>query len=143
ADADAIRKAQEQLAQVSRPDSQTYPVQELGIRPSRALPYILHTSAKVDSSAKTVKLMFSNTGTHAAVFHVYDKLNLDAIPRRYMVEAGKQLDDIWLSKDNQYDLWVLGPNGFHRSFGGDLTQLAQIQTLPEIRVCLEECDPKL
>lgn len=143
AEADAIRKAQERLGQVSRPESQTYPVQDMGIRPSRALPYILHTSAKVDVAAKTVKLMFSNTGTHAAVFHVYDKLNLDAVPRRYMVEAGKQLDDIWQTQDNRYDLWVLGPNGFHRSFTGNLAQATQIQALPEIRVCMEECDPKL
>lgn len=143
AEADAIRKAQESLAQVSRPLSQTDPVQEMGIRPSRALPYILHTSAKVDIAAKTVKLMFANTGTHAAVFHVYDKLNLDAVPRRYMVEAGKQLDDVWSAQNNQYDLWVLGPNGFHRDFTGDLAQTAQIQALPEVRVCMEECDPKL
>jgi phospholipase C len=143
AEADAIRKAQERLSQVSRPLSQIDPVQEIGIRPSRALPYVLHSSAKVDAVAKTVKLMFSNTGTHAAVFHVYDKLNLDAVPRRYMVEAGKQLDDVWQTKDNQYDLWVLGPNGFHRSFKSNLTQTAQIQALPEIRVCMEECDPKL
>lgn len=143
AEADAIRKAQERLSQVSRPLSQTDPVQEMGIRPSRALPYVLHSSAKVDAVAKTVKLMFSNTGAHAAVFHVYDKLNLEAVPRRYMVEAGKQLDDVWQSKDNQYDLWVLGPNGFHRSFAGNLTQTAQIQALPEVRVCMEECDPKI
>lgn len=142
-EADAIRKAQEGMAQVIRPLSQSYPVQEIGVRLSRALPYILHTSAKVDAAKKTVKLMFSNTGTHAAVFHVYDKLNLDAIPRRYMVEAGKQLDDVWKTKDNQYDLWVLGPNGFHRSFTGNLAQANQFEALPEIRVCMEECDPKL
>ena len=142
-EADAIRKAQEGMAQVIRPLSQSYPVQEIGVRLSRALPYILHTSAKVDAAKKTVKLMFSNTGTHAAVFHVYDKLNLDAIPRRYMVEAGKQLDDVWKTKDNQYDLWVLGPNGFHRSFTGNVAQVSQFEALPEIRVCMEECDPKL
>lgn len=142
-EADAIRKAQEGMAQVIRPLSQSYPVQEIGVRLSRALPYILHTSAKVDAAKKTVKLMFSNTGTHAAVFHVYDKLNLDAIPRRYMVEAGKQLDDVWKTKDNQYDLWVLGPNGFHRSFTGNVAQVSQFEALPEIRVCMEECNPKL
>ncbi|ENW98579.1 phospholipase C, phosphocholine-specific [Acinetobacter modestus] len=142
-EADAIRKAQEGMAQVIRPLSQSYPVQEIGVRLSRALPYILHTSAKVDAVKKTVKLIFSNTGTHAAVFHVYDKLNLDAIPRRYMVEAGKQLDDVWKTKDNQYDLWVLGPNGFHRSFTGNVAQVSQFEALPEIRVCMEECDPKL
>lgn len=143
AEADAIRKAQEGMPQVSRPLNQAYPVQETGIRPSRALPYILHTSAKVDSASKTVKLMFSNTGSHAAVFHVYDKLNLDAIPRRYMVEAGKQLDDVWQTKENRYDLWVLGPNGFHRAFKGHLAKIAQREALPEIRVCMEECDPKM
>lgn len=143
ADADAIRKSQELLAQVSRPLSQSYPVQQIGVRPSRALPYILHTSAKVEAKTKTVKLMFLNTGTQAAIFHVYDKLNLDAIPRRYIVESGKQLDDIWKTQNSQYDLWILGPNGFHRSFSGDLRQNFQSESLPEIRVCMEECTPNL
>lgn len=142
-DADAIRNAQALLPPVSRPLSQVYPVQELGTRLSRALPYILHSSAKVDVATKTVKLMFSNTGTHAAVFHVYDKLKLDAIPRRYMVEAGKQLEDVWKASNGLYDLWVLGPNGFHRGFAGDLVKSAQIDALPEVRVCVEECDPKI
>lgn len=141
--ADAIRVSQAAMPQVSRPLSQQFPVQEQGIRPSRALPYILHTSAKVDIATQTVKLMFSNTGTQAAVFHVYDRLNLDAMPRRYMVEIGKQLDDIWTTKNAQYDLWVLGPNGFHRGFVGDLTESAQLASLPEVRICVEDCDPKI
>nr|WP_174507033.1 phospholipase C, phosphocholine-specific [Acinetobacter sp. Marseille-Q1620] len=143
AEADAIRKAQEGLAQVIRPISQVYPVQESGIRPSRALPYVLHTSAKLNIKDKKVKLMFSNTGKQAAVFHVYNKLNLDAIPRRYMVEAGKQLDDDWDTIEDKYDLWVLGPNGYHRGFTGTLSKVTQTDALPEIRVCVEECDPKI
>lgn len=143
AEADAIRKAQESLAQVIRPISQVYPVQESGIRPSRALPYVLHTSAKLNIKDKKVKLMFSNTGKQAAVFHVYNKLNLDAIPRRYMVEAGKQLDDDWDTIEDKYDLWVLGPNGYHRGFTGTLSKVTQTDALPEIRVCVEECDPKI
>ena len=142
-EADAIRNAQASLPQVLRPLSQVYPVQEVGTRLSRALPYILHSSAKVDLAAKTVKLMFSNTGTQAAVFHVYDQLNLEAIPRRYMVEAGKQLDDVWNTSTGKYDLWVLGPNGFHRGFAGDLTKSTQAESLAEVRVCVEECDPKI
>src|SRR5262249_4960834 len=63
-----------------------------------------------------------NTGKQGAVFHVYDKLHLDQIPRRYTVEAGKELeDDFWnfVTRDNgYYDLWVYGPNGFVRSFSG-------------------------
>ena len=87
--------------------------------------------------------MFSNTGKQAAVFHVYNRLDLTAIPRRYMVEAGKQLDDVWNTINGQYDLWVLGPNGFHRAFKGNLSQANQTQALPEIRVCVEECDANL
>jgi phospholipase C len=71
---------------------------------------------------------------------VYDKLHLDRIPRRYVVEAGKSLDDAWdVSADSgQYDLWVLGPNGYHRSFAGDLMRAAGAQ--PEIQVCYVPCD---
>ncbi|MDA3557383.1 phospholipase C, phosphocholine-specific [Acinetobacter sp. AOR15_HL] len=143
AEADAIRVAQALLPQVPVPSQQQFAQQEMGIRPSRALPYILHTSAKVDAAQKTVKLMFSNTGKQAAVFHVYNRLDLTAIPRRYMVEAGKQLDDVWNATNGQYDLWVLGPNGFHRAFKGNLSQVNQTQALPEIRVCVEECDANL
>lgn len=143
AEADAIRVAQALLPQVPVPSQQQFAQQEMGIRPSRALPYILHTSAKVDAAQKTVKLMFSNTGKQAAVFHVYNRLDLTAIPRRYMVEAGKQLDDVWNATNGQYDLWVLGPNGFHRAFKGNLSQANQTQALPEIRVCVEECDANL
>lgn len=141
--ADAIRQAQAALPQVVRPNSEIFPEQEIGVRPSKALPYILHTSAKVDAVTQNVKLMFSNTGTQAAVFHVYDRLNLNAIPKRYMVEAGKQLEDVWTRLNDKYDLWVLGPNGFHRSFKGDLTEKNQQESLPEIRICVEECSYKL
>ncbi len=141
--ADAIRTAQSLLPQVTRPVSQAYPIQESGIRPSRALPYILHTSAKVDAKAQTVTLKFANTGKQAAVFHVYDKLNLDSIPRRYMVEAGKEIDEVLNTQSGRYDFWVLGPNGYHRTFVGNLSQAIQTDTLPEIRVCVEECQANL
>ena len=80
----------------------------------------MHTSARCKADGK-VKLIFSNTGKQAAVFHVYDKLNLDRIPKRYIVEPNKTLDDEWDAlNDNlgRYDLWVLGPNGYHRHFKG-------------------------
>jgi phospholipase C len=98
--------------------------QEKGVRYSRALPYILHASAQVDARKGTVRLLFVNTGFAGAVFHVYDKLHLDLIPRRYTVEAGHMLDDEWtVGDDGAYDLWVLGPNGFHRYFKGDLSKV--------------------
>ncbi|MDU3042112.1 phospholipase domain-containing protein, partial [Bradyrhizobium sp.] len=110
--------------------------QETGVRYSRPLPYILHATSKVDPAGGKVKLLFANTGFAGAVFHVYDKLHLDLIPRRYTVEAGKMLDDEWsVGNDGLYDLWVLGPNGFHRHFKGDLGKVKQAHAAnPEIFV---------
>ena len=92
--------------------------QQSGTRPSRALPYALHTHARVDGDRVT--LQFENVGAAAAVLHVYDRLHLDRGPRRYTVEAGKRLEGEWLTAgdDGRYDLWVLGPNGFHRHCTG-------------------------
>ena len=140
-DADKVRNDQQALPLVPLPTDPQLPRQATGTRPSRALPYELHTSARADTLAGTVKLIFSNTGKAAAVFHVYDKLNLDRLPRRYMVEAGKTLDDSWTATtDNSgfYDLWVLGPNGYHRHFKGDLNRLrAGGVAAPEVRVCYD------
>lgn len=100
--------------------------QEAGIRRSRALPYRLHVDARVDAASQAVSLIFTNEGTVGAVYHVYDKRHLDRIPRRYTVEAGKTLNDQWSTdSDGAFDLWVLGPNGFLRSFKGNLTEAAK------------------
>ncbi len=141
ADADTLRAQQQALAQIVPPTTQQLPQQAKGTRPSRALPYELHVKAKADATAGTVRLQFANTGKQAAVFHVYDKLNLDRLPRRYMVEADKTLEDSWtVATDNAglYDLWVLGPNGFHRYFKGDLNALrASGAANPEVKVCYD------
>jgi len=91
--------------------------QEQGLRRSRALPYVLSVDAAV--TEKAVTLRFFNEGAVGATFQVYDKRHLDRIPRRYAVEAGKSLDDQWsVEGDGSFDLYVLGPNGFMRSFSG-------------------------
>lgn len=138
-EADELRTSQSKLPAVPIPTDVLLPTQEGGLRRSRALPYELHTSAQVSIDGK-VKLLFSNTGQQAAVFHVYNKLNLSRIPQRYMVESGKQLDDIWdaeADNEGRYDLWVIGPNGFHRHFKGDTRQLSRLNINPEIRVCYD------
>ncbi|MFN3521723.1 MAG: phosphocholine-specific phospholipase C [Phenylobacterium sp.] len=91
------------------------PEQAAGPRPSRALPYALDVAAKGEASG--VRLTFRNIGAAAAVLHVYDRKRLDQAPRRYTVEPRKSLTDLWDDADG-YDLWVLGPNGFHRHFAG-------------------------
>ena len=78
-------------------------------------------------------LRLDNPGAAGAVLHVYDRLHLERGPRRYTVEAGKRLDGIWdtATDDGRYDLWVLGPNGFHRHFAGRLA--AGAQAAPDIQ----------
>jgi len=119
--ADLLRQRQEQLAQVALPavGRQQAPHQERMARPSRALPYRLSVEASADRRARSLTLDFINRGEQGAVFHVYDRLRLEDIPRRYTVEAGKTLNDTWQTL-GAYKLWLLGPNGFHRSFQGNL-----------------------
>ena len=125
------------------PQTATLPVQADGVRPSRALPYELHTSCEVVAgatlAATQVALTFGNTGRQTAVFHVYDRRNLTAIPRRYTVEPGKSLTGGWApATGGAYDLWVLGPNGYHRHFTGNaLRAMAAGQPRPELQV---RCD---
>ncbi|MNV45846.1 Non-hemolytic phospholipase C precursor [compost metagenome] len=94
----------------------------------------------MDVSGGQVWLTFSNTGAQGTVFHVYDELNLARFPRRYTVEGHKMISDAWqATADNagKYSLWVLGPNGYHRRFKGDISALASGPN-PEVRVCYDE-----
>jgi phospholipase C len=112
------------------PTTLAAPVQAAGVRPARALPYDLQVQAQVLDATSQVQLTFENTGQAGAVFHVYDRLALAQMPRRYTVEAGKQLQGRW-NTTSTYDLWVLGPNGFHRHIVGDVRH-ASGSALPEI-----------
>jgi phospholipase C len=131
----AAALAQRKLA--TAPASLQAPVQEPGTRPSRALPYVLQVNARCQPDA--LALAFSNTGAAAAVFHVYDRLQLSQLPRRYTVGAGRQLEGVWpsLGPDRAYDLWVLGPNGFHRHFMGELTRPSAAAPRPEVELAYE------
>ncbi|WP_115528681.1 MULTISPECIES: phosphocholine-specific phospholipase C [Xanthomonas] len=96
------------------------PKQPFGVRRSRAVPYrpsvqLAHVQARGE-----VQLRLSNSGA-AAVLHVYDRYDLAAIPRRYTVGNGATLDGDWTTYDGRYDLWLIGPNGFHRHYRGDLS----------------------
>lgn len=101
------------------PSAPSLPAQERGTRASRALPYTLHVHDVVHPDR--IALAFANVGQAGAVFHVYDKRRLRQAPRRYTVDAGRELTGEWQADAlGTYDLWVLAPNGFHRHFRGSL-----------------------
>ncbi|WP_410528999.1 phospholipase C, phosphocholine-specific [Serratia sp. AXJ-M] len=131
--ADSLRQRQEQLPQVPLPaaDKQQLPHQARLARPSRALPYQLHVEETLSPGQQLLTLNLYNTGAQGVVFHVYDRLDLNQIPRRYTVEAGKALSDNW-SVTDQYHLWLLGPNGFHRELRGAIGQpQPQVRLTPQ------------
>ena len=120
------------------PSAPALPAQEYGVRRSRALPYELYVHA--DTYEGNITLSFLNGGSTAAVFHVYDRRHLERTPRRYVVGASRALvGSFETSADSgEYDLWVLGPNGFHRHFAGSTADSETGQpSHPEVRVSYE------
>lgn len=122
--AGAIVAAQSKLP-VPAPPVEAEPLfQEPGVRPSRALPYALYVDG-ASAASGGLSLTFGNSGGAGAVFHVYDKLHLDQVPRRYTVEPGKTLTGNWAIPEadaGRHDLWVYGPNGFLRVFAGSVAK---------------------
>jgi phospholipase C len=100
------------------PTSPLLPAQEPGVRPARALPYVLHAEGAANTAAASFQLNFGNTGKAAAVFHVRSGQAAQA-PRNFTVEPQRLLSASWAAAvDGSYDLSVSGPNGFLRAFKG-------------------------
>ncbi|MFT4435683.1 phospholipase domain-containing protein [Caballeronia sp. 15715] len=106
---------------------QAIAAQEPGTRPARPLPYELHVNGTLQVKSQTYTLSFANTGKVGANFYVYTA-DPTAMPKRYTVEAGKQLSDTWpADKNGQYSLSVVGPNGYFRRFTGAVAADAAVQ----------------
>ena len=126
----AVEEASKRLPTASPPTQPEPLYQEPGVRYSRALPYELHTNVSISAKDRVLSLEFRNSGRAGVVFHVYDKKHLERIPRRYTVEAGKNLSDAWNTQADAgaYDLSVYGPNGYFRGFKGTIGATAQPET---------------
>ncbi|MEV4058749.1 phosphocholine-specific phospholipase C [Nonomuraea dietziae] len=98
----------------SVPSPQVFPRQQRGTRTQRPLPYRLAVTPAVEEGKVT--LTFANSGTLAAVFHVYPEPGV--LPRFYTVEPGRSLSDGWEFGESGYDLRVHGPNGYLWHFRG-------------------------
>lgn len=106
------------------PENQPLPVQAKGIRPACPARYRLEVTSATISDGSGVALTFEVGPGLAGVFQVYDRLALDRIPRRFTALPGDTLSDRWPvhGPERRYDLWVLGPAGFHRGFVGCLAR---------------------
>jgi phospholipase C len=136
ADPSVVEAAQRLLPDPQPPAVPQSLFQEPGTRYSRALPYELNVSARA-LAAGALSLTFSNAGRQGAVFHVYDKLHLERIPRRYTVEAGLALTDVWdaaATDSGNYELWVYSTNGFFRSFAGNAVTQGSASFKPQVQV---------
>jgi len=99
------------------PEQAAPPAQETGARPRRATPYAL--DAQLLQVRGAGRLVFVNhSAERAAVFHVYDVSRLDDGPARYTVGAGASLAHPLPAAGDAADLFILGPNGFHRRLTG-------------------------
>lgn len=104
------------------------PTQDTGLRRSRASPYRPDVRLVLDPAAASIALQMSCEGA-ATVLHVYDRLHLDALPRRYTVAPGAPLSGRWSASLDGYDLWILGAQGFHRHFVGRIDALQVTATM--------------
>ena len=113
----ASDKAHKQIlwAKPPVPKTLTAPVQEKGLRKRRATPYQLEVT--VAHQFNLSGLNFINDSPVATVFHVYDMEDLDLAPMRFTVAAHASLFHAW---DRWTDLFIVGPNGFHRRIQGAL-----------------------
>lgn len=112
------------------PDALTAPVQEQGLRPRRATPY--HFDTGVEVSATQVRVRFYvDPDAKAAVFHVYDRLKPEAVPHRYTVKdnEGKAAYTLTGTSGQPFDLFILGPNGFHQRLTGRFADLPAVFAL--------------
>ena len=99
------------------PAQMSMPAQEPGTKKQRSLPYSFEISDVQKDASVTITM--NNIGAAAAVFFVYDRVAVLSPPRKYTVEAGKQLADTWgFAALGKYDFRLHGPNGFVRMFAG-------------------------
>ena len=94
------------------PKEFTIPVQEKGFRPQRPNQY--RPAVSLGEQDSNLRLTFMNEGSKAIVFHLYDRYNLDAVPKRYTIDQHQQFTDTIAASDERIDVQVMGPEGFHR-----------------------------
>ena len=107
--------------------AQAAPVQEAGTRPHRPSNHMPHADVVVNRSAFTVTATMSNTGSVGVSMLVFPDKYLAASATPFTVVAGANRTYTWTAtKKNKYGyaFSIYGPDGFVRSFAGDVVAAA-------------------
>lgn len=109
--------------------SPNLPVQEEGIRPANALPYEMYVDGQLPAGKGVFEVSFTNkrnlfgNNTAGAPFTAYAINNNNVTVRSYAVLPADSIKDTWDLKDfdnGNYHVEVHGPNGFFRSYKGNV-----------------------
>ncbi|MBU2978283.1 phosphocholine-specific phospholipase C [Alteromonas sp. C1M14] len=113
------------------PEQTTRPEQEKGLRPQCKNFY--QTAVTMAEKKDKLSLALANQNDRTAVFHVYDRLDTQAIPRRYTIAPHSEYADVWQSQDKGYDLQIMAPEGFHRRI---CIEKSQIETFSKLSLTI-------
>jgi phospholipase C len=109
------------------PTEQAMPVQEVGTRRSRALPYQIHVQDQLqvstDSKEFTLDVSITNTGSEGIPMVFYDIQHIaDVTPRQIALSPDSSFTyhDQSIHTAEGYAAALLGPNGFLREFRGNV-----------------------
>jgi phospholipase C len=112
------------------PYPQSMPVQELGNRPARPLPYQPNATSSSDCGNNQFQITLTNSGLVSTHFSIYATAFRTDGPWQYDVLPGDltQAAFTGIGAGGSYDFTCYGPNGFARRFAGTLaTNCNQIE----------------
>ncbi|HEX4287686.1 MAG TPA: phospholipase C, phosphocholine-specific [Trebonia sp.] len=107
--------------------AQVAPAQEAGSRPHRPTNHMPHADVAVNRSSFTVTATMSNTGSVGVSLFVFPDKYLTASATPFTVVFGTNRTYTWTAtKKNKYGyaFSIYGPDGFVRSFAGDVVAAA-------------------
>jgi len=107
--------------------AQVAPVQEAGTRPHRPTNHMPHADVAVNRSSFTVTATMSNAGSVGVSMFVFPDKYLTASATPFTVVSGTNRTYTWTAtKKNKYGyaFSIYGPDGFVRSFAGDVVAAA-------------------
>ena len=109
------------------PTTQSQPTQESGTKNARALPYQPNVTGRYDVANGRFWTDFSNSGNAAVALSAYTEAYLPFAAWQYLIGPNTTSSDYWSAQTyggGKYSLDVHGPNGFLRSFVGDLATIS-------------------